>query len=198
MAPTFPLSNITLSSTNVSTSIPIFGLQDALNIGYHPPGKNFGYPSLFPDACEQDDNKQNCTTSCLDKKLMFASLETLHNCVVWPLIYAEDEKDGLLPIAAGLARSLGLEKGSEKSSLPSNISTSIQNCLLDSCDANDECSRSSNFRKDFPTNLTGNLYYGLNKSLVYFDPCRHINASAIPDVAGIGVLGNNSVTQRIC
>lgn len=165
-----------------------------MNIRYDIPDQNFRFTSLFPDACEQDDNKRNCTTACLDTKQMFASLDTLHNCVVWPSIYITDEKNGLLPFATGLARSLGLDKGSEKSSLPSRLSTSIQNCLLDSCDANDECGQNADmsfpalgFRRRFSAALTGDLYYGMNKSLVYFDPCQYISAPATADVAGIGV-----------
>lgn len=194
MAPTFQLSNISVSSANGSIPSLLFGLQDALNIRYDTPGKNFKSTSLFPDACGQDDNTRNCTTACSNTQQMFASLDTLHNCVVWPSIYVEDENDGLTPYATGLARSLGLEKGSKESSLPSKISTSIQNCLLASCDADDECGRKANmsfphggFRKAFSAHLTGNLYYGLNKSLVYFDPCHYINAPATADVAGIGV-----------
>lgn len=206
MAPTFQLSNITLSSTNDSIPTrPFFGLQDALNIKYDTPDKDFQFPSVFPDACEQDDDKRNCTTSCLDNKQMFASLDTLHNCVVWPFIYVEDEKDELLPFAADLAKSLGLEKGTEDSALPSKIITSIQRCLLDSCDANDECGLNANktfpdggFRKHISANLTGDFHDGLNESLVYFNPCRYINAPATADVAGIGVWDKNSAVQRIC
>lgn len=205
MAPTFQLSNITLSSTIDSIPIPLFGLQDALNIRYNTPTMTFKSSSLFPDACEQDDNKRNCTTSCLNNEQMFASLDTLHNCVVWPSIYVADEKNGLLPFAAGLAGSLGLEKGGEESSLPSRISTSIQSCLLESCDADEECGRNANmafpsggFRKHFLATLTGDLYYGLNSSLVYFDPCRYVSAPAAADVAGIGVLDSKSMVPRVC
>ena len=205
MAPTFQLSNITLAGINDSIPTPLFGLQDALNVRYKSPIANFKYSSLFPDACEQDDNNRNCTTSCLHNEQMFASLDTLHNCVVWPSIYVEDEKDGLLPFAASLAGSLGLEKGSKESSLPSNISTRIQSCLLDSCDADEECGRNANmsfpsggFRQHFSAQLTGDLYYGLNSSHVYFNPCQYISGPATADVAGIGVLHYNSAVQKIC
>lgn len=206
MAPTFQLSNITLSTTNDTIPSPFFGLQDAMNIRYDIPGQNFKYTSLFPDACEQDDNTRNCTTACLNNQQMFASLDTLHNCVVWPSIYVADEDDRLSPNATGLARSLGLKKGSKGSSLPSRISTNIQNCLLASCDADDECGKKANlshrpggFRKAYSANLTGDLYYGLNSSLHYFNPCQYINAPATADVAGIGVsLDNYPVVWRMC
>ena len=204
MAPTFQLSSITIPSTINSLSTPFIGLQDALNIEYSSDiqGKSIN-SSLFLDACQQDDNKQNCTTSCLDSVQTFASLYTLHNCVVWPSICVEDEKDELLPGAAGLATSLGLEKGSEESSLPSKISNSIQNCLLDACENNDKCKTNANnklhgdFRKQYSAQLTGDLYYGSNK-LVYFNPCQYVDAPANADVAGIGVLNNSSAVQRIC
>lgn len=192
MAPTFQLSNITLSSTKDSKPTPFYGLQDAFNPRCSAPGKCFKYPSLFPDACQQDDGERNCTTACQKNKQMFASLETLHNCVVWPSIYAENERNGLLPFAADLASSLGLEKGSE-GSLPSSISNSIQDCLLDSCDASEGFAPNANkpfpkgFRDHFSHKLTGDAYYGSDESLPYFDPCPYIDARASPDVAGIGV-----------
>ncbi len=199
MASTFQLINFTLSNTSNSIPITFFGLQDALNINYQTPDKSFKYPSLFPDACEQDDKTRNCTTSCLNKVQMFASLDTLHNCVLWPSIYVEDETNGLLPSATGLATSLGLEKGSEESRLPSDISTTIQSCLLDLCDNNDDCKRnadlhfpSGGFREHFSAIFTGELTHGSNRSLVYFNPCQYSDTYATADVAGIGVLENNS------
>ena len=204
MAPTFQLSNITLSSTNASIPNPAFGLQDVMNVYYDLPNKNFKSPSLFPNACEQNKSR-NCTTSCLNSQQIFASLDTLHNCVVWPSIYVADEQGTLSPNATDLATPLGLEKGSANSSLPSNISNIIQTCLLDNCDQKEECraranhhSPSGDFRKDYSVTLTGNLYNGFNKSLSYFNPCQYISAGATADVAGIGVLNGASATQRKC
>ena len=194
MAPTFQLSNITLSSINNSLPVPFFGLQDALNTKFDSPYVETKYLSLFPDACDQNEAQKNCTTSCQDPQQIFARLDTLHNCVVWPSVYVQDENSSLLPFAAKLAGSLGLTKGRDSSSLPSIISTKVQNCLLDACDSNDECARNANrsfpllgFRATFSADLTGGLYYGMNKSLTYFDPCNHISAPATADVAGIGV-----------
>ena len=199
MAPTFQLSNVTDSSTNDSIPTPLFGLQDVLQLNYSTPDKFFETPSLFPNACQQEDGKRNCTASCLNTTQTFASLDTLHNCAVWPSIYAADDKNGLLPLAASLTRSLGLENGSDGSSLPSRISTNIQTCLLDSCDADDKCGSKANntfpsgsFRQHFSIPLTADLYYGMNDSLPYFDPCRYINSPVTADVAGIGVFNSKS------
>ena len=188
------------STFQLSKPNPAFGLQDAINIYYDVPNNKFKSPSLFPNACEQVDKSPNCTSSCLNSKEIFASLDTLHNCVVWPSIYIADEKAALSPYAADLATSLGLEKGSANSPLPSKISTIIQTCLLDACNENDECRKKANhdspngdFRKDYSVTLTGDLYYGFNKSFPYFTPC-YANAGATADVAGIGVLNYGSAT----
>ena len=195
MASTIQLFNIT------SIPIPAFGLQDAMDVYYDVPNNRSKPPSLFPNACEQVDKSRNCTSSCLKSQEMFASLDTLHNCVVWPSIYVADEKGALAPHADDLATSLGLERGSANSPLPSKISTIIQTCLLDACNENDECQKKANhdspngdFRKDHPVTLTGDLYYGINNSLSYFTPCKYISAGATADVAGIGVLNNGSAT----
>ena len=196
MASTFQLSNITLSNTTGSISSPAFGLQNVMNVYYDLPNSNFKSPSLFPNACGQSDGSRNCTSSCLNNQEIFASLDTLHNCVVWPSIYVADEKGTLSPNATDLAASLGLEKGSANSNLPSKISNIIQTCLLDACTQNDECQKRANhhysgdFRKNYSVTLTGDLYNGFNKSFSYFAPCQYISAGATADVAGIGVLKN--------
>lgn len=200
MAPT-DLSSITDSSTTASISGPLFSLQDAIKVKFKKSDK---HTYLFPHACKQPGNSHNCTTSCLSNSQMFASRDTLHNCVVWPSIYVEDEESKLVPSAVGLAKSLGLEKGDEKSTLPSKISNSIQNCLLDSCDADPECAFKANgafpsggFRKNFTAKVTGNLYYGGPKLPGYFNPCEYISSPVIPDVAGVGVRYRRFEDQKV-
>lgn len=200
MAPT-NLSSLTYLSTTASLPDPLFGLQDAMNVKFETSDK---YTSLFPDACKQPGNSHNCTTSCLSNRQMFASLDTLHNCVVWPSIYVEDEETQLVPYAVGLAKSLGLEKGDKKSTLPSKISNSIQNCLLDSCEVTAECALKANaafpgegFRKHFTAKVTDNLYYGTAKLPDYFNPCEYISGSATPDVAGVGVRYRRFEGQKV-
>ena len=193
MAPTYQLSNITNYSTNESIPIPIFGLQDAMNMKFDESAALKDH-SLFPDGCVQKDGSRNCTASCSYAEQIFVSLDTLHNCVEWPSIWLADEDDSLTPFAADLTKSLGLEKGNKSSTLPSLISNNIQNCLISACATDTDCNTAANkrypdgFQKHFQTNLDGGVYFGMNKSLTYFDPCPYIKAPVTADVAGVGVM----------
>ena len=196
MAAAFQLSNITLSSTNNSIPTPLFGLQDVLvKTNFDSITTDAPHRSLFPFACGQGNGPRNCTAACSDNGTMFSSLDTLHNCVVWPSIVVESAKDGLSPSSIPLVSSLGFGNGSSQPSLPSQISNNIQECLIKSCENDGVCKLKANkthqpggFRKQFSHNLTGDEYYNSNKSLVYFNPCQYVSAPAIADVAGIGVL----------
>ena len=197
MAPSFQLSNNTQSSINASSPFPLLSLQDAMDVNYRIPLHDFQSPSLFPNACTQSNGSTtstNCTAVCSNAPEMFASLDTLHNCVVWPAVYAENALGNLTSDAAELAGSLGLVPSNDISWLPSNISAQIQDCMLDSCDNDEDCARSANrafhpggFREHFSVNVTGSSYYGSGNLPPYFNPCQFTNAPATADVAGIGV-----------
>ncbi|KAL6716571.1 hypothetical protein ACLMJK_006138 [Lecanora helva] len=186
------LYNITQTSTNNSLPIPaVFGLQNALNARFRAPGNLASIPTLFPDACRINGTEQNCTTVCSQEEQMFSSLDTLHNCLVWPLIQAEAARNNISASAIDLASPLGFVNGTGNSTSPSEISNRIQTCLLDSCSGG--CAKAANkafppkFQNHFMNNLTGGEYLGMNKSLDWFDPCRFIDAPANADIAGIGV-----------
>lgn len=190
MAPTSSqLATITYSQTTGPTPTPIFGLGDVLNLRFNSPT---GDPSLFADACAQCDNTHNCTTSCTMPDQLFASLDTLHNCVVWPQVYDESINEQLSTAAFTLAKSLGVtQQGGGDLALPSRVSNRIQLCLLDSCDQHDECrhnARANKHRKGPQAIMTDQAYYGSGKPVPeYFNPCPYIPAPASADVAGIGV-----------
>ena len=195
MAPTYQTDNITHFRTDNDTliPIPIFGLQNAMTRTFDFASQSSTNSSLFPDACVQPNGGHNCTASCLDPKQIFASLDTLHNCVEWPSLIVGDETDKLAPSAADLAKSLGFAKNN--SPLPSQISNRIQSCLLASCANDENCNKTANqqfppggFRKHVFANLTGDLYYGMNTSIPYFNPCHYISAPVTADVAGVGVM----------
>ena len=195
MAPTVQLSNITLSYTQDSIPTPFFSLGDALSLNFSTGLQHFKFDSLYPNACNQTDGSHNCTAACMDPKQAFASLDTMHNCAVWPFVYACGINGTLSPSAATLARSLGLEKDPRRSSVPSQISKNFQQCLLQSCD--DQCTINANkafpggFVKAHTASLPAEGFYdgvaGL-KTPTYFNPCPYITTAANADIAGIGVL----------
>ena len=178
MAPT-PSQLLTITHSHT------YGLGDALKLQFNRTS-DLPIPSLFADACAQPDNTHNCTTSCTTLEQLFGSLDTLYNCVAWPQVYSESINGTLSPAALTLAKSLGVPKqGGGDPTLPSLVSNNIQDCLLDSCDQDDNCGRNApDYRKRSQKKLTGQAYYGPGN---YFDPCPHITAPATADVAGIGV-----------
>ena len=187
LEPAPPLDLISIPSINPTTpgsyAIP-FGLQNAFNRNYNSTN---GVITMFSDACNQSDGTSNCTAACLNSTQMFSSLETLHNCALFPLLSVRLANGTLSTDARSLAEKLKIEPSSDHSSLPSNISNTIQTCLLDSCHNNTDCAKTLNpihgSNRGFdPNNLTGILFIDS-----YFPLCSPIPAHINADVGGIGV-----------
>lgn len=96
-------------------SIPqkqIFGLQDVIR-NRHFNGNNSSEDfTLFPEACVQSSRDRDCTAACTDPVQIFSSLDTLHNCIIWPTIVAGNP---LSQDAAKLVGSLSYEQGDQGS-----------------------------------------------------------------------------------
>ena len=187
-APSLNIASITLDDDYhfiLENRTKAIGLQDALNSFY---GSANGTITLFTDACIQGDGTPNCTAACLDKTQMFSSLETLHNCAVFPNISVHLANNALTADARRLAEDLNIRPSSHDSSLPSNISNAIQRCLFDTCKNNEDCARTldpinGSNKKYSPYDLTGTLF--INNT--YFPLCRPIPAEINADVGGVGV-----------
>ena len=127
---------------------------------------------------------------------MFENLDTLHNCIVYPIVSVQLEENIITGDARRLAESLDIKESSGKLSLPSIISKNIQSCLLDSCNSESKCTPPQGFPKSSLVDMTGNASYGTANTPAYFDPCKYITAPVTQDVGGIGVSGKSVRPSR--
>ncbi|CAD6591488.1 MAG: hypothetical protein ASARMPRED_005411 [Alectoria sarmentosa] len=183
------ISSVTNSTLNIST----LSFQDAL----YPSGKDTpnGYydpPFLIQNGCLQNDGTQNCTASCQDPNDIFGSLDTLHNCMVYPTVadlYARSNLSN-----ASLAQTYGIEKSKMGSDLYNNITSTIQACLVDYCTITLDGSGCIEALKVFnasasPMNINSTFYIYTDEYEGYdrFDFCQYVPSSFNPDIGGIGV-----------
>ena len=199
------ISQVTNSSLNITPST--FSFQDALNPvpNAHLPEGYYGYsspPFLFENGCLQDDGSQDCTASCQNETMMFGSLDTLHNCMVYPTVadlYARNNlSDKSLP------DHYNIQKAKVNSTLYTNITTKVQRCLIDYCNEIPGCTEgleywNTNSKFDSPGNLTSTFYlYSTDESYSRFDLCAYIPGSFNPDIGGIGVRLSSAGIDEIC
>ena len=189
MATSTWISSVTNSTLNMTPST--FSFQDALNpFSIYAGGY---YPFLFQDGCSQDDGSRNCTASCQDENKVFGSLDTLHNCMVYPTVadlYARNNlSDPTLPAY------YNIQKAKVNSTLYTTITTTIQKCLIDMCNDTSGCTEYLNQSYgrsgwSSPLNLTSTFYlYSDNYRGYYsgFPLCEYVPESFNPDIGGIGV-----------
>ena len=171
--------------TTLESQATPFGLQAALNPKYNSTN---GAITLFPNGCTQLDGTRDCTKACQNNTQIFSNLETLHNCAAFSEASVNLASNNLTADARHLAEELNIEPSNNKSSLPSRISNAIQQCLLETCSANDDCKGTLNpingtNRKHSPDNLTGDHFI----DNTYFPLCSPIPAYVNADVGGVGV-----------
>ena len=183
------ISSVTNSTLNMTPST--FSFQDALNpFGAYGSGY-YSTPFLFQDGCSQDDGSQNCTASCQDQNKAFGSLDTLHNCIVYPTVadlYARNNlSDPTLPAH------YNIQKAKVNSTLYKNITTTIQTCLIDMCNLTSGCMEDLNNSNAYdmlssPSNLTSTFYLVSSRyESSSFFLCDYVPESFNPDIGGIGV-----------
>ena len=186
------ISSVTNSTLNMTPST--FSFQDALNsFGSYSSGY-YSTPFLFQDGCSQDDGSQNCTASCEDENKIFGSLDTLHNCMVYPtvadLYFRNNLSDPTLPAH------YNIQKAKVNSTVYKNITSTIQTCLIDMCTATPGCTdylnesnKGSNMWSS-PLNLTSTFYLYSDTYRTYgsdYPLCAYVPESFNPDIGGIGV-----------
>ena len=186
------ISSVTNSTLNMTPST--FSFQDALSpFGFYTSGA-YSTPFLFLDGCSQDDGSQNCTASCEDPNKVFGSLDTLHNCMVYPTVadmYARNNlSDPTLPAQ------YKIQKAGVNSTVYKNITTTIQACLVEMCTATPGCpdylnQSSRQSMSSSPLNLTSSFYLYSEDLRGYsstaFPLCEYVPESFNPDIGGIGV-----------
>lgn len=196
MATSTWISEVSNSTLNITLST--FSFQDALSLSGGDIYGGYSYsPFLFLDGCLQDNGTQDCTASCQDPEKVFGSLDTLHNCMVYPTVadlYARSNLSN-----AGLPEHYNIQKSRVNSTLYRSMTGTIQKCLLDYCNTNLGKSGCPAGLEDWdksnlmssPSNLTSTYYIysedGSYNSFETFDFCEYVPKSFNPDIGGIGV-----------
>lgn len=159
-------------------------------------------PYLFDTGCQVDDGVQNCTAACRNAGSAFRTLDTLHNCMMYPVIADQLFKDNLSIEIAQLAQSLGIEKEQwPASSVSLNITETIDSCLDAYCSTLPHCTEAANQynQRFYPQtnsntslNRTSAFYFDLDPYQehyppVAFDLCEYLPESINQDIGGIGV-----------
>lgn len=179
---------------NASASQSALSLQDAFSFYEYSPELGIDGVGLSPDACNIT-GLQNCTASCLNQSSLFGSLESLHNCLLYPAV-AQLYVNGRFG-DAHLADSLGIDNKSHATQTANNITTIISSCLSDYCGVDKRCTEnlppSSGFFIDNSTlSMPDSIYYSFyydQPSIFQFDICEFVTPSSYlnADIGGIGV-----------
>ena len=112
-----------------------------------------GNSLLFIDACEQPGKTHNCTVSCNDPAMMFENLETLHNCMVYPVVAYQYSNKSLFPTSIQWLEDLGIV-ATETNPRNSFQAVQILKCLTEYCSASSRCKQ----EYDTFANLSGDIY----------------------------------------
>ncbi len=202
----FYVSNVTNSTLNITLNT--YSLQDALSVQgmnsfpygmYSFPYGGDGAPYLFNTGC-QYYGVQNCTAACQDRGSAFGTLDTLHNCMMYPIIADQYSKNNLSSDIAQLAHSLGIQKSEWPSNLSSSVINTIGSCLDAYCTSLGRCMSGAqewnkySYDPDGPgystfLNRTGLFYFNLDPDsyINFFDLCSYHSVSVNQDIGGIGV-----------
>lgn len=198
------ISDITNSTLGLNLTLSTFSFQDALNpytLDMYTLNSytNSPYPYFLRSGCLQEDGTHNCTASCQDVNAIFGSLDTLHNCMVYPTVADLYSRGNLSNVS--LAEYYNIEKSTVGSPLYTNITTTIKDCLSDYCSitlAGSGCAEAmgsvNTTYSPLNINSTFYIYNESNTDHSYdgydedsFDICEYIPQSFNPDIGGIGV-----------
>ena len=196
----FYVSDITNSTLNITLNT--YSLQDALTPNGPDSTLNtngWTMPYLFHKSCQYGD-AQNCTAVCQDPGSAFSSLDTLHNCMMYPVIADQYSKNNLSLDIVQLAQSLGIEKSKWPSPVSINITNTIGSCLDAYCTTLEGCmTDAQDYNKSYQgeINSTGGIFLDRYSTFYFnldpwqegssFDLCTYLPASVNQDIGGIGV-----------
>ena len=190
----FNVSNVNISTLNITANI--YSLGDAMGPVSDAVLSADGYrvPYLFNTGCDVIDGVQNCTVACQDPRSAFSARETLHNCVMYPVIADQYSKGNLSKETAQLADSLGIgkEQWSSSSSISLNIIKTIYICLnaticdMHYCEYSDDQVMVSEY--SLFLNQTSPYYLDLDFYEDFsIEPCDALHVTINQDIGGIGV-----------
>ena len=199
----FPVSNVINSTLHdmsntysFEDALSLIGSTAVLNADGDP---GTPVPYLFDTGCHLIDGVQNCTVACQDPGSAFSTLDTLHNCMMYPVIADQYSKSNLSMEIAQLADSLGIGKEQwPSSSISLNITKTIGNCLGAYCNMLNNCNDSAydedQILYDDPgystfLNQTGPFYFDLDpyNDNYDFDLCDFFDVTIDQDIGGLGV-----------
>ena len=193
----FQIGSLTNNTLNITQTT--YSLQDAFSPYAFDstfrsiPRAEIGY--MFPNACGSDPDAQNCTTFCTDPSSMFANLDTLSNCMVYPTI-ADRYANGVLSVEdQRWADKLGILKSKINDTVSVNVTLTVQACMtaycssdsLPGCKEDSESYLHENPEDSF-LNLTSTFYFPYySDTNPYFDICNYLTANVNQDIGGLGV-----------
>lgn len=126
--------------------------------------------------------------------MLFGSLESLHNCVLYPAV-AQLYINGSLG-DTHLANTLGIHNKSQANQTANQVVTTVKSCLLYYCGGDLECegyvSNSTFYYGNYTRSIDEMVYppiYYIEPSIFQFDICRYAAPSSFlnADIGGIGV-----------
>lgn len=195
----FDIANVTNQTihANLGYHRTLFNLQDALFLGPLLVSTDSSYNSssyLFSDACYLGDGTQNCTASCSSNGTMFANLQNLHNCMAYQNVAEQYQKNNLTQEAQALVEALDIEPASPNSTLVSNITHTIQTCLVDYCTSIPGCEDrylqidpTSNKTHSSPFQPGNDFDLYADGEDLFYSICSSLPVQLNTDVGGIGV-----------
>ncbi|KAI9713400.1 MAG: hypothetical protein M1820_000782 [Bogoriella megaspora] len=121
-----------------------FGFQDAWYGAFSPSTSTaFNIPHSQPDilllneqGCGTGANgtgPKNCTAACQDPTLVWGNMNTMQNCMLYPVISSMLALPNLTDYAKGLSRSYGFEDASNENLDLNDITNTIANCINEYC-----------------------------------------------------------------
>ena len=164
---------------NASQTAASLGLLDVFSPLIYDGFTSDSEIGVFTEACNIA-GLQNCTASCSNVSAVFSTPQTFHNCLVYPAVAALYVNGSLG--SRNLADSLGINNESQPAQTAADITTTIVNCLLDSCGDNKHC------EDDLKSNQTISVplpFIPLSRFDIcdYSAPFSYLNA----DIGGVGV-----------
>ena len=177
---------MSLNLKSLASTPSIYTFQDAI-LSFEKTGLNSISQSLalFTDGCVQNNGSRDCSIACQNATLVFGSMPTLHNCLLYPIIATALLDGNFDGESAKLAAYHGISV--ENASAANETVANIQQCLSDYCTSTPSCSKSGtgqNIQSVPPTvcdgRPNGTCYNHTNI-------CQSVYAPVIDDIAGVGV-----------